>query len=97
MSVALIGGMDRLIREYIEEAQKLGIELRVFTKPVKGLHSRIRNMDAIIIFTDKVSHGLKNEAKKIGKLNNIPVFLHHSCGVCTLRDCLRCIKNLNYY
>jgi hypothetical protein len=25
------------------------------------------------------------------KLNNIPVFMHHSCGVCTLRDCLNCL------
>jgi hypothetical protein len=92
MSVALIGGMDRLVRGYITEAQRLGINLKVFTKPVKNLHSRIGDVEAIIVFTDKVSHQLKDEAKRVGRLKDIPVLMHHSCGICRLRDCLRCIK-----
>ncbi len=25
------------------------------------------------------------------RTNGIPVFMHHSCGVCALRGCLSCI------
>ena len=83
------------MRGYITEAQRLGISLKVFTKPVKNLHSRIGDVEAIIVFTDKVSHQLKDEVKKVGRLKDIPVLMHHSCGICRLRDCLRCIKNLD--
>lgn len=93
MCVALIGGMDRLERNYISEAGKLGIDLRVFTKPASGLSSKIKNVDAVVIFTNKVSHKAKKEVMNIAKSRNIPIFMHHSCGICTLRDCLSCLKN----
>ena len=44
-----------------------------------------------MIFTNKVSHRVKNDAMNAARLNNIQVFMHHSCGVCTLRDCLNCM------
>jgi len=93
MCVAVIGGMDRLERNYITEAEKLGIDLRVFTKPETAMASKIRNVDALVIFTNKVSHKAKREAINVAKAKNIPVFMHHSCGICTLRDCLSCLKN----
>ncbi len=95
MCVALVGGMDRLERQYIYEAEKLGIDLKVFTKPEKGMISKIRNMNAVVIFTNKVSHKAKNEVMSIAKAKNIPVFMYHSCGICTLRDCLSCLKTKN--
>lgn len=93
MCVALIGGMDRLERNYIDEAQKYGVSLKVFTKPETSLASKIRNMDAVVIFTNKVSHKAKKEVMNVAKSKNIPVYMHHSCGICTLRDCLSCLKS----
>ena len=92
MCVALIGGMDRLERHYREEAGKAGIELRVFNKAENGIASKIRNVDALVIFTNKVSHRVKKEAMNTAKRMNIPVLQCHSCGICTLRDCLNCLK-----
>lgn len=94
MCVALIGGMDRLERQYLEEAEKFGIDLRVFTSSETRMHSKIRNVDAMVIFTNKVSHQVKKQAVVAAKANNIPVFLHHSCGICTLRECLGCINTI---
>ncbi|RJQ19307.1 MAG: DUF2325 domain-containing protein [Nitrospiraceae bacterium] len=93
MCVALIGGMDRLERQYKTEAEKMGINLKVFTRSESGLSSKIRNMDALVILTNKVSHQAKREVMNVAKAKNIPVFMYHSCGVCTLRDCLSCLKN----
>jgi hypothetical protein len=93
VSIALIGGIDRLERQYKNEAEKMGINLKIFTRSKAGMGSKIRNMDALVIFTNKVSHRAKREVMNIAKEKNIPVFMYHSCGVCTLRDCLSCLKN----
>ncbi|MCX8028275.1 MAG: DUF2325 domain-containing protein, partial [Thermodesulfovibrionales bacterium] len=94
MCVALIGGIDRLGVNYRNEAQKIGIDLRVYTKSETGLNSKVRNVDAFVIFTNKISHQLKREVMVLAKTKKIPVFLYHSCGICTLRECLSCLKNL---
>jgi hypothetical protein len=95
MCVALIGGMDRLERHYIEEAEKMGIDLRVFTRQEANIGSKIRNADAMLIFTNKVSHKVKTQAIKEAKANGIPVHMQHSCGVCALRNCLDCLVMIN--
>lgn len=93
MCVALIGGMDRLERHYMDEAERLGIDLKVFTKPETRMTSKIRDVDAVVIFTNKVSHQAKKEVMSAAKSREIPVFMYHSCGICTLRDCLNCLRN----
>ena len=93
MCVALIGGMDRLERQYMDEAEKFGINLRVFTKPKAGIASKIKNVDAVLIFTNKVSHRAKKEVMAIAKTRDIPIFMYHSCGICTIRDSFSCLKN----
>lgn len=97
MSIALVGGMDRLERHYISEAGKFGINLKVFTKSESEITSKIKNMDAVVIFTNKVSHRAKKEAMTAAKSNNIPVLMYHSCGICTLRDCFSCLNNSSSY
>ncbi len=87
MCVALIGGMERLQKHYINEAQKFGVDLKVFSKSENGISEKIENVDALVIFTNKVSHRLKKEVMKKAKANNIPALMYHSCGICTLRNC----------
>jgi len=91
MSIALIGGMDRLEKHYRQEAARSGIELRVFSRSENNIATKLKRFDALVIFTNKVSHRVRNEAMAAAKLNGIPVFQYHSCGVCTLRDCLDCL------
>jgi hypothetical protein len=92
MCIALIGGMDRLERHYRDEAQKFGIELTVFNSSTVGMASKVKNADAVVIFTNKVSHRVRKEVMNTARLRNIPVYQYHSCGVCTLRDCLNCLQ-----
>ena len=95
MCVALIGGMDRLKRHYINEAKQFGVGLKVFTKHKTGIPSRIKNVDAVVIFTNKVLHRAKKEVMNIAKTKRIPVLMYHSCGICTLRNCLNCLKGIS--
>lgn len=91
MCIALVGGMDRLRQRYILEAEKHGITLKVFTKSETGLISKTRNVDAMVIFTNRISHQARREVLVAARSGNIPVFMYHSCGVCTLRSSLLCV------
>ena len=95
MSIALIGGMDRLEQQYLKEAEKLGVELRVFSIAMKDIGAKLKHSEAVVIFTNKVSHRARNAAMNAAKAHHIPVFIHHACGVCTLRECLKCIMIIN--
>jgi len=62
MCVALIGGMDRLKKEYQRRGSKYGAEIRHFEKVCSYLEQKLGSVDAIIVFTDKVSHNARNIA-----------------------------------
>lgn len=92
MRISLIGGIDRLQRHYLHEAEKLGVELRIFTRSETNLPAKIGHTEAVVIFTNKISHRARNQVMGVAHANNIPVFMSHNCGVCSLRDCLNCVK-----
>lgn len=92
MCIALIGGMDRLERHYKNEAEKFGIDIKVFNTSEARIASKVRTVDAVVIFTNKVSHRARKEVTHIARSGNIPVYQFHSCGVCTLRNCFNCLS-----
>lgn len=92
MCVAVIGGMERLEKHYRSEAERLGIELAVYNRGRTGLASSLQNVDAMVIFTNKTSHSCKLKAQEVACKRGIPVYLFHSCGVCTLRECLQGLR-----
>ena len=92
MSVILVGGMDRLVEKYRTEAKRQGMDLRIFSQAENNMAVKIKGADAVVIFTNKVSHHARNEAMSAAKKQGIPVFMHHACGVCTLRECLVCLN-----
>jgi hypothetical protein len=87
MCVGLIGGMDRLGRNYKNEAEHYGVEIKVFTRSRTGLADRLKQVDAVVIFTGKASHRIRNEALTAARSAEIPVIMTHSCGICSLREC----------
>ncbi len=93
MSITLVGGMDRLAKHYQNEAKKQGLKLNIFSQAKVGMEAKIRNCDAVVLFTNMVSHKARNAAVAEAKKREIPLYQFHSCGLCTLRDCLSCIKN----
>ncbi|GAB6184385.1 DUF2325 domain-containing protein [Thermodesulfovibrio hydrogeniphilus] len=94
MSIMLLGGMDRLVEHYENEAKKMGVKLKVYTKGAKNVTKKIGKVDAVLIFTDKIAHPVKHEVVSYAKTKGIPCFMAHSCGLCTLRKCLEQLKKL---
>jgi len=91
MRISLVGGMDRLERQYRIEAERRGYELRVFNEPGVNMSSKLAGSDAVVLFTGKVSHEARIMAVATAKSRGIPLLQCHSCGVCSFRDCLACI------
>lgn len=92
MSIALIGGIKSLERSYINEAEKLGLELKVFNGPETRMSSKIKDIEAFVIFTNMVSHRARKVVMKRARTDKVLVLTCHSCGISTLRECLGCIK-----
>lgn len=92
MNIILIGGMDRLGEQYRTEAERHGMNLQIFSQNQSTMCSRIKNAGGVVIFTNKVSHQARDKAIKAAKKEGVPVFMHHSCGICSLRECLKCLE-----
>ncbi|MDR2482927.1 MAG: DUF2325 domain-containing protein [Treponema sp.] len=88
MSAVLIGGMDRLHREYIETAKSLGVNLKVFAGQERSIKKQLGGADLLILCTGKVSHSARQEAAKHASLKKIPLVMIHSSGVSSLRCCI---------
>jgi len=88
MCAALIGGMDRLHRDYMNEAEKNGVKLKCFTGKERKISGSLGNVDFVVLFTNKVSHKARRDVLDAVRGRDIPVLMHHSCGVSSLRKCL---------
>jgi hypothetical protein len=60
--------MDRLEKDYPGG----GIKLKVFTKAKIGLVAAVRGVDAVVVFTGKTSHRIRNEAIRAAKSGGHP-------------------------
>ena len=62
MCVTLIGGMDRLKKEYIAAAREGGATLKCIHRNERNFEDKIGTPDAIIVFTNKISHEARRKA-----------------------------------
>ncbi|GMO51008.1 MAG: DUF2325 domain-containing protein [Treponemataceae bacterium] len=88
MSAVMIGGMDRLYRDYIEAAKSFGVDLKVFSGQERSIRKALGTADAVILCMGKLSHAARIETRKCADAKKIPVHMIHSAGVSSLRGCL---------
>jgi hypothetical protein len=88
MCVALVGGLDRLKREYESAARKCGVTLKTFTGKEACLVDKMGVPDMAIVFTSMISHNARTEVMQRSRSLGIPVQFLHSNGVSGLRQCL---------
>ncbi|MDR1777618.1 MAG: DUF2325 domain-containing protein [Desulfovibrio sp.] len=83
MTIALVGGLDRLQREYESVARRCGAQLRVFTGKESCLGRKLGQPDVTIVLTNRISHNAKKIVMRAG---GAVVFLHSSGVSGLLRD-----------
>ena len=88
MSVAIVGGLDRLKRLYEKKCVDMGYRGKVFSKRVPNLADRMTGVNGIIIFTGTVAHPMVAEATRVARMWNIPIERTHSSSVSALKRCL---------
>jgi hypothetical protein len=88
MSIVLIGGHDRMHREYKGICEKRGHSLKVYTQKPVGFQKVIGHPDGIVLFTGTVSHQMVKIATKVAKSRNIPILRSHSSSASSLGEIL---------
>ncbi len=88
MCAALVGGMDRLKREYVNEAKKNGVKLKHYTGKERKISGSLGSVDFVVLFTNKVSHKARKDVLAAARGKDVPVIMQHSCGVSTLKKCI---------
>lgn len=81
VSIVVVGGHDRMAREYLNLCKKYKFKAKVFTQMKSGLNENIGNPDRIILLTDIVSHKMAQKAKKEAQRKNIPVINNHNSSL----------------
>lgn len=56
MSVVIIGGHDRMIRQYKQICKEYNCKAKVFTHMTGSLSNQIGSPDLVVLFTNTVSH-----------------------------------------
>ena len=85
MSILVVGGHERMEKDYLEMGKKLGFKTKVCTKKANKLASSIGNPDAVVILTSTVSHKICNIVEMKAK---IPIFRKKSSSKSAFTECL---------
>lgn len=78
MSVVIVGGHDRMVRQYMDICKKFNCKGKVFTQLPGNFKGQIGQADLIILFTSTVSHIMVNGAVQEAEKNNITIERSHS-------------------
>ncbi len=94
MSFVLIGGYERMYREYIQVGKELGHKIKVFTQLPAQFAKSIGMPDAMLIFTSAVSHKMMFIAEREARRKQIPIVKSHCSSGAALKKSIDEIKML---
>lgn len=88
MSVVIVGGHDRMVRQYINICKNFQCKAKVFTQMPGNFKAQIGNADLVVLFTSTVSHIMANGAIQEVQKNNISIARSHSSSSSALKKIL---------
>jgi len=88
VSIAILGGLDRLKNFYEKNGKDLGYSVKVFSQRVPNLAQRLRSVNGIVIFTGTIAHHMVEDANRVAKKHNIPIGRSQSSSVSAFKRCL---------
>ncbi len=88
MSVVIVGGHDRMVRQYKEICKNYKCRAKVFTQMEGDLKGRMGTPDLLILFTNTVSHKMVITATGEAKRNNTEIVRCHSSSGTALAEIL---------
>ena len=88
MSIVIIGGHDRMVRQYHDICKAHKCKAKVFTQMTGDLKKQVGRPDLFVLFTNTVSHKMVKCALEEAKKNNIEVVRCHASSQAALEEIL---------
>ena len=88
MSVVIVGGHDRMVRQYKEICEDHQWKAKVFTQMPADLSSKLGTPDLMVVFTNTCSHKMVNLVNQKSEKHGIPVARIHNASVNALKTVL---------
>lgn len=88
MGLLVIGGHERMEKDYYKIAKNRGYKPKIYTTMSSQVKNSIGSPDAIIIMTSTVSHKLTKIVESQAKKMNIPIFRHKNSSKVAFNECL---------
>lgn len=88
MSIVIIGGHDRMVRQYHDICKSYKCKAKVFTQMTGDLKRQVGRPDLFVLFTNTVSHKMAKCALEEAKRNNIEVVRSHTSSRAALEEIL---------
>ena len=95
MNLLVIGGNERMKRDYINLAKEEGYKTKIILNMSSKALKDFGRPDAVVMFTSTVSHKLKTVVETQAKKKNIPVIRHYNSSKVSFKECLGKIKECN--
>ena len=89
VSVAILGGLDRLKPYYLKQGRNLGFDnMKVFSKKFPDMVKRLSKFERIVICTGNVAHTMVEGTVRMAQVNGIQIGRTHSSSVSAMKKCL---------
>ena len=88
MSVVIIGGHDRMVRQYLQICKNYKCRAKVFTQMASDLKDRMGSPDLLVLFTNTVSHKMVIAATNEAKRSNTEIVRCHTSSGTALEEIL---------
>ena len=98
MSVVIVGGNERMERQYEQICKNYGYKAKIFTKEAGSLKRKIGQPDLMVVFTNTVSHSMTLCALQEGKKCGTCIERIHTSSATALHEilkehCENCLRN----
>ena len=87
MSVVIVGGNERMARQYEDLCREYSCRAKIFMKTDRGIQN-FGTPDLLVLFTSTMSHKMLDIAKGQAKKRNIRVARCHTSSMSALRNIL---------
>lgn len=89
MTVAVVGGLDRLERHYTALAKEHDdLKIKVYSQLKPKMAEKIASADGVVLFTNVVSHNAAREVYRLARDKGLAVVACHRASVSAMRECV---------
>lgn len=93
MSMVIIGGHDRMVRQYKQICKEHQCKVKIFTQMSAHLREQIGTPDVIVLFTNTVSHKMVRVA--VAEAGNANIIRCHTSSGAALQEILENLEIAN--